>query len=455
MATSPVDDDFDNDLPTTFADPAPSQDADYDFLNQNDDAEIDNNVEVPEPDYNLMLREETHQNTLQMGHMLSQALTVDIDRFDQRFAKNWAGPSHWKFAANLPSNKRKAPEASSSHHADGEEGAEPKPKLRVRKEPFRINFFDAQAPGPFQKADQKQICLAQVTLAKASPGDNLLPPDQRYSLRDLLSFFIRPEWTVRELAAPAASGSDASFVVESNPIISQLNRSLALAPSEAFPTSGEILGYHYPTAEEDQHQQMPDHAGDDGGYDDYHDDDYAMPIFSTTDQSQMMPYQTQGAQSAAGQENPYGNRYQKMSAQLQNLNLIDDANFRVRRTGMNLNALQSTLNVRQLKDDIWSELKEQLDNDESLSSSSSSNIPSSSSSQLSDDQNDTPKGSFQELLENIPSRVQREDQLAQVSVPFCFICLLHLANEKSLVLSQDQNNLNQMLSSLSISQDLK
>ena len=42
--------------------------------------------------------------------------------------------------------------------------------------------------------------------------------------------------------------------------------------------------------------------------------------------------------------------------------------------------------------------------------------------------------SFQETLALVPRRITNKTMLQDVSVPFCFICLLHLANEKNLLI---------------------
>jgi len=51
--------------------------------------------------------------------------------------------------------------------------------------------------------------------------------------------------------------------------------------------------------------------------------------------------------------------------------------------------------------------------------------------------------SFGDLLSDIPKRVP-EESLSNISVPFCFICLLHLANEKGITLDQEQGNLSEL-----------
>lgn len=44
--------------------------------------------------------------------------------------------------------------------------------------------------------------------------------------------------------------------------------------------------------------------------------------------------------------------------------------------------------------------------------------------------------SFQSVLEKLPEKLHR-NVVNEISVPYCFVCLLHLANEKNLTLTQE------------------
>jgi len=51
--------------------------------------------------------------------------------------------------------------------------------------------------------------------------------------------------------------------------------------------------------------------------------------------------------------------------------------------------------------------------------------------------------SFSTVLDKLPSNISQE-ALPNISVPYCFICLLHLANEKGLNIAQEKNNLTEL-----------
>jgi hypothetical protein len=81
------------------------------------------------------------------------------------------------------------------------------------------------------------------------------------------------------------------------------------------------------------------------------------------------------------------------------------------------------VDVRALKETIWEELVEKKEEEESSEGS---------------------RGvAFTEILESIPNDVPKE-ALPDISVPFCFICLLHLANEKGLSIEQTKGNLTEL-----------
>lgn len=46
-------------------------------------------------------------------------------------------------------------------------------------------------------------------------------------------------------------------------------------------------------------------------------------------------------------------------------------------------------------------------------------------------------GTFQDSIKTLQASITDTDTLNNISVPYCFICLLHLANEKNLALEAD------------------
>ncbi|KAK3642817.1 hypothetical protein LTR56_010643 [Elasticomyces elasticus] len=103
-----------------------------------------------------------------------------LNYFDTALARNWAGPEHWKIA------RIKSTIA----------GAGAEKKVRKEKEPFEIDFgapMTAElAGGLYTKASSN----AGISLPRAqwrSRGRNLLPDDKHFNSKDLLKLFLKPK----------------------------------------------------------------------------------------------------------------------------------------------------------------------------------------------------------------------------------------------------------------------
>lgn len=89
----------------------------------------------------------------------------------------------------------------------------------------------------------------------------------------------------------------------------------------------------------------------------------------------------------------------------------------------NVAKIDKRVDVKALKQTIWKELCATTEGD---SARSGVHIPANM-------QIEKP---FQEVLEQLPLSMS-EDVVREVSVPYCFVCLLHLANEKHLSIRQE------------------
>ncbi len=104
-------------------------------------------------------------------------------------------------------------------------------------------------------------------------------------------------------------------------------------------------------------------------------------------------------------------------------NLLEQP-YKVERVHIAYAKTAKRVDVKALKDSIWRKVSEPVKD----SASSGSN------NKKQDKEKDT--RTFQAVLNELPRSLPRE-ALADVSVPFAFICLLHLANEHNLELTTD------------------
>ena len=103
-----------------------------------------------------------------------------------------------------------------------------------------------------------------------------------------------------------------------------------------------------------------------------------------------------------------------------NFDYIDEPN-KVEKLHINFAKRPTKIDVEGLKDNIWKEL-----------------CVNKKSSKI--ENNVQPPKKFSQILKDVPARTPA-NQVSDISVPLCFICLLELANKKSLQINQDQNDL--------------
>lgn len=101
------------------------------------------------------------------------------------------------------------------------------------------------------------------------------------------------------------------------------------------------------------------------------------------------------------------------------LDLVAEPN-KVAKIDIHFERVAKKLDVKALKTSMWKKLEDM--NEEAVEPD--------------------PTTQFTQMLKDIPDIIPKE-MVPAVSVPFCFICLLHLANEKTLKL-EDSTSLNEL-----------
>ncbi|KAK1225665.1 hypothetical protein PQX77_011379 [Marasmius sp. AFHP31] len=337
-----------------------------------------------------------------------------MDYFDKAFMKNWAGPEHWKMRKPI---KR----------ADGEAGATKEPKKKEKKEAFRIDFLTPRTEEETKAVKEKlfakpgkgvSINLPGTTTAgtkskrktkeKEKRSDHKLPDDMHFSSKQLITLFLKPKFELHSrsrgygrggLAPPPPNGEvDENFWAQ------------AAAEREARNAAGE----------NDESGPIPfatqffdDPYDDGGGFDDVFDNDgFGAPSDDPGEQDLL----------AASKDMP---RRAKPEA-------VKHAK-RAKR-----------VDVRKLKENIWKGLdivvpkkKEEREDGDRMDID-----------EVEDDDDDrgeptapTDGREFNGVLSNLQT-VYPPEKMRDISTSFCFICLLHLANEEGLKLeSQEEGSL--------------
>ncbi|KAG1781078.1 condensin complex subunit 2/barren [Suillus placidus] len=312
--------------------------------------------------------------------------------FDKNLMKNWAGPEHWKLRKVV-----RKPEADA-----------PKPR-REKKEAFKIDFLT-----PTEK-DIKTIASemfakvtrgAGITLpsyggsktgkkgrggrkAKEEKRDeHTLPDDMHFSSRQLVTLFLKPKFSLKMRGQPVRFNENGDGEVDEQFWAqAAANQAAGRAAAENDET-GDGLNIPFNT-------QFFDNDYDDGpGFDDGFDGDGA-------------------AMEDAGE--------QDLLAATQGLTR------RVRPEFVNYAKRAKRVDVRKLKENIWKGLdikvvKPKVDEEDD-------NMDVDETSPTNPEEHRVFSSVISGLQKSYP-----KDKMEEISTSFCFICLLHLANEQGLKL---------------------
>ncbi|KAF8624029.1 hypothetical protein AX17_007235 [Amanita inopinata Kibby_2008] len=329
-----------------------------------------------------------------------------MDYFDQNFLKNWAGPEHWKLRKVI---RRPDADASATNKSA---------KTRPRKEAFKIDFLTPLEEGKDLKQISKELFAPvtkgaginlpgtgaaatakkgkkKATKEKEKKDDHRLPDDMHFSSRQLVTLFLKPKFYLR------MRGHKVRF-------------------NEAG--DGEVDENFWVQAAADQAAGRNGAEGDDENQTDgaipfntqfFHDDYDDGPGFDDVD-----PYDGDGgvlADVEAGEQDL--------------LAATQGQTRRVRPESVNFAKRAKRVDVRKLKENIWKGLdivvapQDQKDEDGMDVDDATAPPPTDPSESR----------VFGQVINGLQMSYPRE-KMAEISTSFCFICLLHLANEQGLKL---------------------
>ncbi|KAI0564467.1 Condensin complex subunit 2 [Gracilaria domingensis] len=348
--------------------------------------------DVPEgndhDDVTLSVNVDHNQRPLEGGSMAVRRGSVDLveagvtlvenpdySYFDNNALVGWAGPTHWTFRA------------TSTSTAGGENGQK-RPKKRTRK-PRDANAmlldFSLDAPeidfaSQFAPASRESLIQMSASVRNGfSEKKVTLPEDHHLSIEALCSLFLRPNTYVKPNGSLASKVGKESDVSEGQNWYDFDN-----------PGDRENFVGGDPNVLEDFSQDPFEDSFEP-------DDDVGMELLAEP--------------------------------------------TRVEKIDINYAKVAKKVDVRKLKAGIWTKLcGDQIDEDLGPDAENGENY-SLTSGTASDSLPDVRKGASQRLqtiVSNIPSIVP-PTSLPDVSLPYVFICLLHLANEKQLRITQTED----------------
>ncbi|KAG6890973.1 hypothetical protein C0992_011732 [Termitomyces sp. T32_za158] len=320
-----------------------------------------------------------------------------IDYFDQNLLKNWAGPEHWKLRKVI-----RRPDV-------GTEAASRPKARRERKEAFKIDFLAPINNGKDLKEIQKEL-FAPVTKGaginlpgtsaaakksrkktkeKEKRDDHRLPDDMHFSSKQLVTLFLKPKFVLKMRGQRVRMNSNGDGEVDED-FWAQAAAEQAAGRSRDDGVDDTMNAGGIPFNTQFFHDDYDDGPGFDDGF-----DGVGVPEDDAGEHDLLAATQGQ-----TRRVKPESVKYSKRAKRV---------------------------DVRKLKDNIWRGLDivvpPSKDDDESMDVDES--LPPAT------DPNDARQ--FSQVINGLQQSYPRE-KMEEISTSFCFICLLHLANEQGLKL---------------------
>jgi condensin complex subunit 2 len=379
-----------------------------------------------------------------------------LNYFDNALQKNWAGPEHWRI--------RRIKENATAASANAA------PKQRKEKEPFEIDFaapLDSAAPELIYTPASSNSAVSIPKTQWKTKGRNLLPDDKHFNSQNLLRLFLKPKARMgskRILGGrksiggqgqgplPGRGEMDEAFWANHKPNDTSAQDDIGMSGTYDANFFADDEGLTFPNG-------LP--MGDD--------DDDNMPfadareMFSPPVDPDARPTTSTGEGANAsgitallnmvGSATPGSGLGGGFGSQL-----VTQGGRRVRPDYVAYARVAKKVDVRRLKEEMWKGMGDRLIASTDFSSAPGSAVVAAVPTEPEEEDDspptptpknppplldlggeDTVMGEKGDLLRfttvmNSLKTVYPEPALRDISTSYGFICLLHLANEKGLVL---------------------
>ncbi|KAI9841465.1 MAG: hypothetical protein M1837_000683 [Sclerophora amabilis] len=337
--------------------------------------------------------------------------------FDQALQKNWAGPEHWRIRRIKDIAKQSTPTSA---------------KPRKEKEPFEIDFSSPLDPSLAALIYTPASSNSVISLPKSqwkSKTRNLLPDDKHFNSRQLLRLFLKPK--VR-MASRRGGFPGSSLGVQQS---SQRDEDLPESEmDEAFWARKEALNGNVQEDEAVQGDYDANFFQDDGlafpgGMMDDDDDEFAdaREAFSPGIEGEVGAAGSLGIDGAlvgGTQDGAFGTQLVTQSR-------------RLRPEYVQYARVAKKVDVRRLKEELWKGMG--IEDRVEEAQQKPPPPPQSPSKPPTEPVPKTEDGTlkFTTVMNNLQA-VYPKQAMADISTSYCFICLLHLANEKGLQIANQE-----------------
>ncbi|TAQ90517.1 hypothetical protein B7494_g1167 [Chlorociboria aeruginascens] len=340
-----------------------------------------------------------------------------LSYFDEALQKNWAGPEHWRIRKIKDVNK-----------------PAPASRARKEKEPFEIDFMSPLNASLAETIYTQASTNAAISLPKKdwkSKTKNLLPDDKHFNSKQLLRLFLKPKARMgsrksgfgakigtfgqqKEEDVPEGEMDEAYWARKEDPV--------AAAADDALPQGDYDANFF-----QDDGSAMPGGMGDEDDLEFADARDHFSPGAEDRGEGGMagIPDLLNGGampRGVEGEEGAFGTQLVTQSR-------------RLRPEYVQYARVAKKVDVRRLKEELWRAMG--LDGGEG-------GLPPQTPGRRSMPTVEPAQGEdgslkFTSLMQNLQA-VYPKQAMDDISTSYCFICLLHLANEKGLVIEK-QNDL--------------
>lgn len=379
--------------------------------------------------------------------------------------KGWAGPEHWRI--------RRIKDTSSASNAAPT-------RQRKEKEPFEIDFLSPMDQSLADMIYTPATSNSAISLPKSqwkTKGRNLLPDDKHFNSRSLLSLFLKPKARLGSRrnvpGLPPQEGGSSNQNAPIDPAYWAAQRP-DIEPDEVEAPRGDYDANFF--------------ADDDGlpfsgGLPDIGDDDDNEPLPFIDAREALSPPPDGSNPAPTTLDGVLASSSQDPSQQSPNANilpgsfgsqLVTQGGRRMRPEYVNYARTAKKVDVRKLKENMWTGMSASLINAINAPPPSSYDAPPTPAPSVPDpdpdamdidselppataaEQQNQPlhpsekaEGGgevlkFTSLMGSLKN-VYPQQQLKDISTSYCFICLLHLANEKGLVLEGEREQMQEIL----------
>ncbi|KAI0998920.1 hypothetical protein K3495_g9276 [Podosphaera aphanis] len=333
-----------------------------------------------------------------------------LSYFDEALRKNWAGPEHWRIRKIKDVDKQ----ASTA-------------KVRKEKEPFEIDFFSPLS-ACLLETTYTQMSLNGASLPKKerkSKSKNLLPDDKHFNSKRLLRLFLKPNGASGYYRNGYKARATNSNLNKSDIPAGEIDeafwaRNQGLNDAQNGVSQGSYDANFF------QDDGMPMAGGNDIDNDD--DNDFADAQEHLSPQVEENRERViDGATSLLGSTiQPSDGNREAFGTQLVT------QNRRLRPDYVQYARVAKKIDVRRLKEELWKGIGFDSSEDLLLETSGRPAVLEPDSDKVVEE-----PLKFTSIIKGL-QKVYPKQVMEDISTSYCFICLLHLANEKGLVIMKQE-----------------